>query len=87
MIGSTESRPAPFLTRFTGEVHERSTVYCVLRRAGDNRSAERSNGVYLCLGSLELRKQQRDAAMTAALGTLFGATVALMIYWLLFDKD
>ena len=85
MIGSTESRPAPFLTRFTGEVHERSTVYSILCSAGGCQRAERLTAVRVGVGVVAVCNT--GAAMSDVLGTIIGAAVALIIGCLFLDED
>jgi len=57
----------------------------VLCPAGGCQRAERLTAVRVGVGVVAVRKA--SAAMSAALGTIIGAAVALIIWFLVFDGD
>ena len=68
-----------------GRVDDGRAVYRVLRPVGCNQFAEHLAVGCACVGLVALRNT--GAAMTAALGTVYGVSVALIIYWLFLDED
>ena len=68
-----------------GQLNDGRTVYRVVRPAGGNQPAEYLAVGCACVGLVAVRNA--GAAMTAALGTVYGVGVALIIYWLFLDED
>ena len=88
-VGATQARSGGRLfwgvTFSKGENDDWRTIYSVLCRAGGCQCAERLPAVCGGVGVVAVRKA--GAAMSAALGTIYGAAVALIIWFLVFDKD
>jgi len=68
-----------------GREDERRTIHSVSDPAGGGVVAERLPAVCRGVGVVAVRKA--SGAMSAALGTIYGVAVALIIWWLVFDGD
>jgi len=64
---------------------DRRAIYGVSDPAGGCQRSERLTVVRVGVGVVAVCKT--GAAMSAALGTIYGAAVALIIWWLVFDGD
>ena len=65
--------------------NDQRTIHSVLCSAGGCQRAERLTAVCGGVGVVAVRKA--GAAMSAVLGTIYGAAVALIIWFLVFDGD
>ena len=73
------------MTFSKGENNDRRAIHSVCDPAGGNIVAERLTAVRVGVGVVAVRKA--SAAMSAALGTIIGAAVALIILCLFLDED
>ena len=73
------------LTCLWGRHDDGRRIQGVLRPAGGDQRAECLAVVRACVGFVAVR--DAGATMSAVIGTIYGAGVALIIYWLLFNED